>query len=143
MLQDYAIGRSRQAICGLLKLYPSEAKVRRGGSVETIKIEAIRVGDIVLIGCGERIPVDGIIREGRSAVDQSPITGESMPVEKNPGDKILAGTLNGQGALDVEVPCSPPAIPCWRASSRWSKRRRTAKRRPSASSIRSSSTTPR
>ncbi|MFN8452064.1 MAG: heavy metal translocating P-type ATPase [Anaerolineae bacterium] len=103
VLQDYAIGRSRQAIRGLLKLYPSEAKVRRGGSVETIKIEAIRVGDIVLIGCGERIPVDGIIREGRSAVDQSPITGESMPVEKNPGDKIFAGTLNGQGALDVEA----------------------------------------
>ncbi|MEP7292159.1 MAG: heavy metal translocating P-type ATPase, partial [Chloroflexota bacterium] len=63
----------------------------------------IRVGDIVLIEPGERIPVDGILREGRSAVDQSPITGESMPVEKNPGDKIFAGTLNGRGALDVEA----------------------------------------
>ena len=57
----------------------------------------------MLIEPGERIPVDGIVREGRSAVDQSPITGESMPVEKDPGDKVFAGTLNGQGALDVEA----------------------------------------
>ncbi|MBI1256640.1 MAG: cadmium-translocating P-type ATPase [Chloroflexi bacterium] len=103
VLQDYAIGRSRQAIRSLFKLYPSEAKVRRGESIQTIKIGAIRVGDIVLIGPGERIPVDGTVREGRSAVDQSPITGESMPVEKNPGDKVFAGTLNAQGALDVEA----------------------------------------
>ena len=103
VLQDYAIGRSRQAIRGLFKLYPAEAKVRRGGSVQTIKIGAIRVGDMVLIGPGERIPVDGTVREGHSAVDQSPITGESMPVEKNPGDKVFAGTLNAQGALDVEA----------------------------------------
>ncbi|MCC6802033.1 MAG: cadmium-translocating P-type ATPase [Anaerolineae bacterium] len=103
VLQDYAIGRSRQAIRGLLKLYPSDAKVRRGADVQAIKIEAIRVGDIVLIQPGERIPVDGIVRDGRSAVDQAPITGESMPVEKLPGDRVFAGTLNGQGALDVEA----------------------------------------
>ncbi len=103
VLQDYAIGRSRQAIRSLFKLYPAEARVRRGGEVQTIKIGAIRVGDIVLIQPGERIPVDGTVREGRSTVDQSPITGESMPVEKTPGDKIFAGTLNGQGALDVEA----------------------------------------
>jgi Cd2+/Zn2+-exporting ATPase len=103
VLQDYAIGRSRQAIRGLFKLYPSEAKVRRGDDVQTIKIDAIRVGDIVLIEPGERLPVDGVVREGRSAVDQSPITGESMPVDKFPGERIFAGTLNGQGALDVEA----------------------------------------
>ena len=103
VLQDYAIGRSRQAIRGLFKLYPSEAKVRRGESVQVIKIGAIRIGDIVLIGPGERIPVDGTVTEGHSAVDQSPITGELMPVEKNPGDKVFAGTLNAQGALDVEA----------------------------------------
>ncbi len=103
VLQEYAIGRSRQAIRGLFKLYPSDAKVRRDGGIQTIKIGAIRVGDIVLIEPGERLPVDGVVCEGRSTVDQSPITGESMPVEKNPGDKIFAGTLNGQGALDVEA----------------------------------------
>jgi Cd2+/Zn2+-exporting ATPase len=103
VLQDYAIGRSRQAIRSLLKLYPSEAKVRRGGQVNILKIDRIVPGDIVLIEPGERIPVDGIVRSGRSAVDQSPITGESMPVEKQPGDKVFAGTLNQQGVLDVEA----------------------------------------
>ncbi len=108
VLQDYAIGRSRQAICGLLKLYPKEAKVKRGDAsngsgVQVIKIEAIRVGDIVLIEPGERIPVDGIVHEGHSSVDQAAITGESMPVEKNPGEKVFAGTLNGQGVLDIEA----------------------------------------
>ena len=103
VLQDYAIGRSRQAIRGLLKLYPAEAKVYRDGKVEVIPVAKLRVGEIVLIEPGERIPVDGIVRSGRSAVDQSPITGESMPVEKVEGDKVFAGTLNQQGALDVEA----------------------------------------
>ncbi len=103
VLQAYAIGRSRQAIRGLLKLYPLEAKVRRDGQVEVMKIEQISVGDVVLIEPGERIPVDGLIVNGRSAVDQSPITGESMPVEKGVGDKVFAGTLNQQGVLDVKA----------------------------------------
>ncbi len=72
VLQAYAIGRSRQAIRGLLKLYPLEAKVRRDGQIEVMKIEQISVGDVVLIEPGERIPVDGLIVNGRSAVDQSP-----------------------------------------------------------------------
>lgn len=103
VLQDYAIGRSRQAIRALLKLYPAEAKVKRDGQTLTLKIEQIQLGDTVLIEPGERIPVDGIVRSGRSSVDQAPITGESMPVEKVVGDKVFAGTLNGQGALDVEA----------------------------------------
>ncbi len=103
VLQDYAIGRSRQAIRGLMKLYPAEARVRRDDGVQTVQIGQIQVGDIVLIEPGERIPVDGVVVSGRSAVDQSPITGESMPVEKLPGDRVFAGTLNQQGALDVEA----------------------------------------
>lgn len=103
VLQDYAIGRSRQAIKGLLKLYPEQAKVRRGGGVEIVKATQIKIGEIVLIEPGERIPVDGIVRSGRSAIDQSPITGESMPVEKQVGDAVFAGTLNQQGVLDVEA----------------------------------------
>jgi Cd2+/Zn2+-exporting ATPase len=103
VLQDYAIGRSRQAIRSLLKLYPSDAKVRRNGVVTVVKVSQIRIGDTVLIEPGERIPVDGLVRNGRSSVDQSPITGESMPVEKAVGDKVFAGTLNQQGALDVEA----------------------------------------
>ncbi len=103
VLQDYAIGRSRQAIRGLMKLYPAEARVRREGRIETVTLGQIRVGDTVLIEPGERIPVDGVVQSGRSSVDQSPITGESMPVEKMAGEKVFAGTLNGQGALDVEA----------------------------------------
>ncbi|MDX1991123.1 MAG: heavy metal translocating P-type ATPase [bacterium] len=107
VLQDYAIGRSRNAIRSLFKLYPQEAKVKRGTEVgtqvQTLSINEIRVGDVVLIEPGERIPVDGVVRGGRSSVDQSPITGESMPVEKGIGEKVFAGTLNIQGALDVEA----------------------------------------
>lgn len=103
VLQDYAIGRSRQAIKSLLKLYPAEAKVKRADGTHLIPISSIRTGDMVLIEPGERIPVDGVVRAGRSTVDQSPITGESMPVEKGMGDKVFAGTLNQQGALDVEA----------------------------------------
>jgi Cd2+/Zn2+-exporting ATPase len=105
VLQDYAIGRSRSAIKSLLKLYPEEAKVRRAGadSAEVVPLEAIQVGDLVLIEPGERIPVDGVVKSGRSSVDQSPITGESIPVDKISGDHVFAGTLNKQGILDVEV----------------------------------------
>jgi Cd2+/Zn2+-exporting ATPase len=103
VLQDYAIGRSRQAIRSLFKLYPQEARVKRTNGVQKVHINEIAIGEIVLIEPGERIPVDGIVRGGRSAVDQSPITGESMPVEKSSGDKVFAGTLNQAGALDVEA----------------------------------------
>jgi Zn2+/Cd2+-exporting ATPase len=103
VLQDYAIGRSRRAISGLMKLYPAEARVVRAGEVRTLPLEAIVIGDTIQIRPGERIPVDGIVRAGHSSVDQSPITGESMPVEKHEGDTVFAGTLNGQGALDVEA----------------------------------------
>lgn len=103
VLQDYAIGRSRQAIKSLMKLYPEEARVQRGDSVVTVPASQIQVGEIVLIEPGERIPVDGVVRKGRSAIDESSITGESMPVEKTVGEHVFAGTLNQQGALDVEA----------------------------------------
>ncbi|MDX2162044.1 MAG: heavy metal translocating P-type ATPase [bacterium] len=103
MLQEYAIGRSRQAIKALLKLYPAEARIRRGETILTVQVNTIRPGDVILIEPGERIPVDGVVRAGHSAVDQAPITGESIPVDKAPGDKVFAGTLNQQGALDVEA----------------------------------------
>ncbi len=108
VLQDYAIGRSRQAIKGLLKLYPEEARVQRGEKIVSIKASDIRVGEIVLIQPGERLPVDGVVVSGRSAVDQAPITGESIPVEKQPGDQVFAGTLNQQGALDIKA-TQPPS----------------------------------
>jgi Cd2+/Zn2+-exporting ATPase len=103
VLQEYALGRSRSAIRSLMKLYPSEAKVHRGEAVEIVPVDQIRVGDVVLIEPGERIPVDGVVVSGRSSVDQSPITGESMPVDKAVEDRVFAGSLNQQGALDVKA----------------------------------------
>lgn len=103
VLQDYAIGRSRKAITGLFKLYPEQATVVRNGTKSVVGLDALRVGDLVLIQPGERIPVDGVVTDGRSSVDQSPITGESIPIDKLPGDTVFAGTLNKQGVLDVQV----------------------------------------
>jgi Cd2+/Zn2+-exporting ATPase len=103
VLQDYAMGRSRQAIRSLMKLYPDDVRVVRGGKKQIVKLKQIRIGEMVLIEPGERIPVDGIVRAGASAVDQSPITGESIPVDKAVDDHVFAGSLNVQGALDVEA----------------------------------------
>lgn len=103
VLQDYAIGRSRRAIRGLFTLYPQEATLKRGADIIRVKLKEIRIGDIVLIEPGERIPVDGLVLAGVSAVDQSPITGESIPVDKSAGALVYAGTLNKQGILDVRA----------------------------------------
>ena len=103
VLQDYAIGRSRTAIRSLLALYPEVAKVKRGGQVVELKISEINIGDTVLIEPAERIPVDGEVVSGYSAVDESPINGESMPADKAAGDLVFAGTLNGPGILDVRA----------------------------------------
>ncbi len=103
VLQGYAIGRSRQAIKGLLKLYPNQATIKDGDTLRIVAVAAIQPGDVILIQPGERIPVDGIVCAGSSSIDQSPITGESIPVDKTSGDKVFAGTLNQQGALDVEA----------------------------------------
>ena len=103
VMQDYAIGRSRRAIRSLFALYPEVANVKRGVQIVRLKISEIRVGDVVLIEPGERIPVDGEVIAGSSAVDESPITGESIPVDKVLGDNAFAGTLNLQGILDVRA----------------------------------------
>jgi Cd2+/Zn2+-exporting ATPase len=103
VLQEYAIGRSRNAIKSLFKLYPETATIKRGDQTVVVKFNEIVINDVVVIVPGERIPVDGIVVDGRSAVDQSPITGESMPVEKEVGDTVFAGTLNKQGTMDVKA----------------------------------------
>ena len=68
-----------------------------------IPVEELAVGELLLVRPGERIPMDGIVHQGRSAIDQAPITGESLPVDKGAGDEVFAGTINGNGALEVEV----------------------------------------
>ena len=102
-LEHYAMGRARNAIKALGELTPDVATIRRGGRDEATPIANVKLGDTAVIKPGERLPVDGKVREGRSAVNQAPITGESVPVDKAPGDDVFAGSVNGEGVLLVEV----------------------------------------
>ncbi|MBI2795290.1 MAG: cadmium-translocating P-type ATPase [Gemmatimonadetes bacterium] len=102
-LEHYAMGRARNAIRALAELAPQTATVRRGGADRAVPIGQVRSGDLVVVRPGERVSVDGIVREGRSAVNQAPITGESAPVDKQASDKVFAGSVNGEGVLVVEV----------------------------------------
>jgi Cd2+/Zn2+-exporting ATPase len=124
LLEGYTLGRARNAIRALMDLTPMQAirlssPPRAGGiegrlppstgggeggrQEEIVPIEALAVGDRIVVRPGERIPMDGRVLAGASAVNQAPITGESLPVEKRPGDEVFAGTVNGNGALTVEV----------------------------------------
>jgi Cd2+/Zn2+-exporting ATPase len=101
--QHYAMQRASYAIQGLADLAPKTAWVRRDGQELEILVTDLYLGDVVLVRNGERIPADGRVLRGQSAVDQSPITGESLPVDKSPGDEVFAGTINGDGSLELEV----------------------------------------
>ncbi len=98
-LESRAKGRTSQALRRLMDLRPRTARVLRDGTEVEIPAEEVRHGDVVLVRPGERLPVDGEILEGLSAVDESMVTGESMPVEKGPGDEVVGGTINRSGAF--------------------------------------------
>lgn len=100
-LEHFALDRARGAIRALSDLAPARARVRRGEREEDLPVAQVMVGDFVIVRPAERIPVDGEVRSGRSAVNQAPITGESVPVEKAAGALVFAGTINGEGALEV------------------------------------------
>jgi Zn2+/Cd2+-exporting ATPase len=103
-LQDWAMDRTSNAIHALMKLNPETATVREANGVERkVKLEEIQTGDTLIIKPGERFAADGKILNGGSSVDESAITGESVPVDKNIGDLVRSGTLNGSGALTVQV----------------------------------------
>ncbi len=102
-LEASTMDRARRSLRALMDLAPREARIRRNGSELVVPVEQVQVGDVLLVRPGEKIAVDGVVRSGASAVDQSPITGESIPADKNAGDAVYAGTLNGFGALEVEV----------------------------------------
>lgn len=102
-LEHMAMDRARKAIEALAELAPKTAIVQRGGVEIEVRVDELLRGDRVIVKPGQRIPADGQVASGNSAVDQSPVTGESMPVDKQPDDKVFAGTVNGEGALVVEV----------------------------------------
>ena len=103
VLEARARGKASEAIRHLRELQPKTACVVRDGAERDIPIEQVRVGDIVVVRPGEKIPVDGAVREGDSAVDESMLTGESMPVDKKPGDALFGGTINRSGSLRFEA----------------------------------------
>ncbi len=102
-LQDFALDRTRNAIRSLMELRPDEATIYRGDRLVTIGIEQVVVGDRMLVKPGDRIALDGVIRSGEGSVDQAAITGESMPVQKQVGDTVFAGTINKDGSLEIGV----------------------------------------
>ena len=102
-LEDYAMDRTRHGLRALLDLVPEQVTIRRDSGEADVAPADVKVGDIMVIRPGERIATDGIIRSGRSALDVSAITGESVPIEVEPGRPVLAASINGGGVLDVEV----------------------------------------
>ncbi len=103
VLQRHAMERTQKAIESLLTLRPSEALVKRGGITLKVAVEELAVGEIVIVRPGEQIPVDGVISEGSTNVDESSLTGESMPVSKPLGSPLFAGTLNQSGGIELKV----------------------------------------
>ena len=101
LLETYSMDRARNAIKALMDLAPAEATVLRGGAELRVPVDRVEVGETVVVRPGEKIPVDGAVLTGRSGVNQAPITGESMPVDKEPGAEVFAGSLNGEGVLEV------------------------------------------
>ena len=102
-LETRAMERARGAIRALMELAPAEAIVRRNGDERRIPVDDVAIGDDVLVRPGDKVPLDGRVKAGESHVNQAPVTGESLPVHKQAGDEVFAGTINGRGAIDVEV----------------------------------------
>lgn len=102
-LEEYSLARTRRGLRALLSLVPDEATVLRDGTESIIAASELRVGDRMLVKPGERVATDGVIVSGRTALDVSAITGESVPVEAGPGAEVFAGSINGTGVLEIEV----------------------------------------
>ncbi|WP_420182567.1 heavy metal translocating P-type ATPase [Haloarcula sp. KBTZ06] len=103
LLERYSMDRARNSLAELMDLSPDEATVLRDGEEVTVSVDDVQVGDVVVIRPGEKIPMDGEVIDGTSAVNQAPITGESVPVDKTEGDEVYAGTINEEGYLEVQV----------------------------------------
>jgi Cd2+/Zn2+-exporting ATPase len=102
-LEERALNRARSAIQALAEITPKTALVRHEGKEMEVAVEELRIDEVVIARPGTRLPVDGIVQEGTSSVDQSPVTGESIPVDKQKGDPVFAGSVNGAGALQIQV----------------------------------------
>ena len=105
-IEEYTFAKTRSSIRNLLDLAPKEARILKNGDESTIKAEDLKPGDIFIIRPGESIPTDGVIEKGNSSINEAPVTGESIPVEKKVGMKVFAGTINQEGALEIKATAS-------------------------------------
>jgi Cd2+/Zn2+-exporting ATPase len=103
LLEDITISKTRRAIHGLGSLLPDTVMVRRGEGETEVSISEVAIGDVVVVRPGERIAVDGVVVAGNASVDQAPVTGESLPVERGPGDAVYSGTISQVGALEIRA----------------------------------------
>lgn len=103
LLEDFSVRRARRSIQNLLEMAPEEARLIQGENTKMVPVTELEEGDLIAVQPGEQIPMDGEVIEGESAVNQAPITGESIPVDKQHGDEVYAGTLNNQGYLEVRI----------------------------------------
>lgn len=101
--QSYAVGRSRQSIASLMDIRPDYANIERGGKLQRVDPDSVAVGDVIVVKAGEKIPLDGVVLEGASAVDTAALTGESLPRDVQPGDDVVSGCINKSGLLRVRV----------------------------------------
>jgi Cd2+/Zn2+-exporting ATPase len=103
LLEAFSLNRARRAIKSLLDLSPVTALRKEGNEFREVRVEEVEADDIVAVKSGMQVPLDGVVVSGESSINQAPITGESMPVEKKPGDTVFAGTINGEGSLEIRV----------------------------------------
>ncbi len=103
LLEAFSLARARKAVQSLMQLTPETALLKEGADFREVPVEQVAVGGIIAVKSSSRIPLDGVVESGESSVNQAPITGESMPVEKKPGDAVFAGTINGGGSLEIRT----------------------------------------
>ena len=102
-LEARTLERARTAVRALLDLTPTEAVIKGADGHQKVPVDQVAIGTVIIVRPGEKMPLDGVVLAGSSAVNQAPVTGESLPVDKTAGDDVFAGTINGRGALDVRV----------------------------------------
>jgi len=103
LLEAFSVERAKRSLKELMELAPSRVRLLRDGREVVLPVEEVQVGEVIAVRPGERIALDGIVLKGRSAVDQAPITGESVPVDKGEGDQVYAGSINREGYLEIKV----------------------------------------
>lgn len=103
LLESYSVSRARRAIESLMELTPLTALVKRDGEVTEVDLSEVALDETIVVRSGAKVPLDGTVTSGSSAINQAPITGESLPVEKKIGDQVFAGTINGEGSLEAKV----------------------------------------